>query len=76
MGENMGYPRDKYWDKLLAYTQCTGIHYSDYPVIAHFECPEFSHLTRSDAKIFTKEFIRILTEEKGWTFPGLTAKLN
>lgn len=66
-GEKMGFPRDKYWDRLLAYTNCTGIHFEDYPAMAHFECPEFSHLALSDGIVFTKELIRIL-KEKGWKF--------
>ena len=68
MGENMGFPRDKYWERILAVTNCTGIHFADYPAIAHFVCPEFSHLSQSDAIVFTKNFINIL-QEKGWTFP-------
>ena len=71
MGENMGYPRAAYFDKLLAITNCKGIHFNDYPVINHFVCPEFSHLSQPDATIFTKEFIRILHDEKGWAFPKL-----
>jgi hypothetical protein len=69
MGEKMGFPREKYWNPLLAITNCPGIHFADYPVLDHFVCPEFSHLSQSDAKVFTKEFIRILSEEKGWKFP-------
>ena len=68
-GEKMGFPREKYWDKLLAFTNCPGIYFEDYPAIAHFECPEFSHLSQPDAIIFTKNFIKILQEEKGWKFP-------
>lgn len=68
MGEKKGYPREHYWNRLLAYTNCTGIHFEDYPVMAHFACPEFSHLSQEDAIVFTKEFIRILKEEKGWRF--------
>lgn len=68
MGENMGFPREKYWDRILSTTGCPGIHFADYPPIAHFQCPEFSHLKQSDAALFTKEFIRILQEEKGWRF--------
>jgi hypothetical protein len=66
MGENMGFPREKYWDRLLTYTNCPGIHFLDYPAIAHFECPELSHLSQPDAEIFTKHFIAILEKEKGW----------
>jgi hypothetical protein len=63
----MGFPRTAYWDKLLAVTQCPGIHFKDYPAIANFICPEFSHLTPNDAVIFTKHFVNFL-QEKGWRF--------
>ena len=66
-GEQMGFPRTAYWDKLLAVTQCPGIHFKDYPAIANFICPEFSHLTPNDAVIFTKHFVNFL-QEKGWRF--------
>jgi hypothetical protein len=69
MGEKMGYPRAQYWDRLLTVTGCPGIHFEDYPAIAHFECPEFSHLRPSDAVIFTSNIVDILQKEKGWVFP-------
>ncbi len=68
MGETMGYPRPKYWDRLLSVTNCQGIHFQDYPAIAHFQCPEFSHLKPADAIIYTKTLIDILQKEKGWIF--------
>ncbi|MBA2250194.1 MAG: hypothetical protein H0W12_08375 [Chitinophagaceae bacterium] len=68
-GKKMGFPRQKYWDRLLATTGCPGIHFEDYPAIAHFQCPEFSHLKTSDAIVFTKNLINILENEKGWKFP-------
>jgi hypothetical protein len=74
MAEGKGFPREKYWDKLLSVSACEGIHYQDYPVIAGFICPEDSHLSLSQAEIFTKEFIRILNEEKGWQFKSLIKK--
>ena len=69
MGEKMGFPREKYWERILTVTNSPGIHFEDYPAIAHFECPELSHLKLSDAIIFTKNLIKILEEEKGWKFP-------
>jgi len=69
IGETMFFPREKYWDKLLAVTNCPGLHYADYPAIDHFICPENSHLSLTDSKIFTINFIKILSEEKGWKFP-------
>ena len=71
-GEKMGFPREKYWDRLLAYTNCAGIHFEDYPAIDHFVCPEFSHLSQPDAVIFTKHLIEILANDKGWK--GLNSK--
>jgi hypothetical protein len=58
--EQGGFPRSKYWDPLLAFTHCPGIHYSDYPSIDHFICPEWSHLSPQDAIVYTKELIKIL----------------
>ncbi|MGZ5220911.1 MAG: hypothetical protein ACXWV2_07175 [Chitinophagaceae bacterium] len=72
MGENMGFPRDKFWNRLLSFTGCPGIHFTDYPAIAHFVCPEWSHLTPRDAIVFTKQVINILDKEKGWKFSNLT----
>lgn len=76
MGEKMGFPREKYWDRLLSFTGCTGIHFADYPAIAHFECPEFSHLSQPDAIIFTNHFINIVSQEKGWKFPKPIQPVN
>jgi hypothetical protein len=67
--EMAGFPREQYWDKLLAVTGCEGIHFQDNPATSTYVCPEFSHLTITDAKDYTKHLIRAL-KEKGWTFPN------
>jgi hypothetical protein len=69
--EGMGFPRDQYWEKILAVTGCPGIHYEDFPEISQYQCPEFSHLSPTDAIDFTKHFIRILQEKQGWKFPKM-----
>jgi hypothetical protein len=66
--EVKGFSKARYWDKLLAVTGCPGIFFADYPSISKFVCPEWSHLKPDDAVIFTKEFIKILQKDKGWTF--------
>ncbi len=68
MGERMGFPRQQYFDRILAETNCPGIHFEDYPAVAHFQCPEFSHLKPADAIVWTTNFVNILEKEKGWTF--------
>lgn len=65
-GEKMKFPRAQYWDKLLKYTNCRGIHFQDYPELSHFICPEDSHLSQPDAAIFTKHLTEILEKDKGW----------
>jgi hypothetical protein len=62
------FAKTRYWDKLIAVTGCPGIFFSDYPTLSNFVCPEWSHLKPDDAVIFTKELIKILQKDKGWTF--------
>ncbi|MEP6615749.1 MAG: hypothetical protein ABJA57_04190 [Ginsengibacter sp.] len=78
--EHIVYPKEKYWDPMLAYTNTPGIHFKDYPEIASLSCPEWSHLAPKDVLTFTESFIKIL-EQKGWSFPhkqniALNQKLN
>lgn len=63
--ETTQYPRALYWDRLLSETGCQGIHFQDYPAMAHFECPEWSHLAVADGKAFTGELAGIL-KQKNW----------
>lgn len=65
-GEMAGFPRARYWDRLLKITGCEGIHFADYPETAHFQCPEFSHLSKPDAKLFTSHFVEILSQKTHW----------
>lgn len=71
MGESMGYPREKYYDRLLAVTNCKGMYFLDYPALSHLQCPEFSHLSQGDATVFTRELVRVMHDENGWQFPKL-----
>ncbi|TSD64706.1 hypothetical protein FFF34_012445 [Inquilinus sp. KBS0705] len=66
MGENMGYPRAKYWDRLIAVTGCKGIYFTDYPALANLVCPEFSHLKPSDAVLYTKGMLNALKQQTDW----------
>ncbi|KIC94202.1 hypothetical protein [Flavihumibacter solisilvae] len=63
--EEKKYPRNAYWDKLLAHVKTEGIHYRDYASTKNLECPEWSHLAIKDAVIYTHELISIL-REKNW----------
>ncbi len=58
--ENQTWPREKYWDNLVANTRAGAIHFEDYPSLSEFDCPDGSHLDMRDAKIFTRSLAEIL----------------
>jgi hypothetical protein len=64
-GEEKKYPKEKYWNQLVAYTGCKGIHYRENPATENLTCPEWSHLAPKDAVFYTRELARSL-DEKGW----------
>ena len=53
-------PREAFWDRLLAVTGAAGIHFEDYPELAGFDCPEWSHLTARDAVRYTQAVTPLL----------------
>ena len=67
--EEKGFPREKYWDRLLAETGSQGVHFKDYSQISNYACPEFSHLSPADAIDYTTKLVEILRNSYGWKFP-------
>ncbi len=61
--EPVEYPRDKYWDRLLNESNCSGFHYTDHPDTKDMIPPEWSHLNKRDADIYTKTIINLLRQE-------------
>lgn len=55
-------PRPKGWDLLLAGTHAQGIHADDLPQAQNLVVPEWSHLSRKCATVFTDAYVRRLTE--------------
>src|SRR5262249_7565895 len=55
--EDRDTPRAKTWDPLLKMTGAPGIYYSDFPELAGFSCPEWSHLSAGDSVEFSKRLI-------------------
>lgn len=70
--ENKDYPREEFWDRLVAFTGTPAIHFMDYGALRHFNSPDNSHLTPKDAVVFTENLVSIL-EQKGWKFPKQVA---
>ena len=67
--EPIQYPREKYYDQLLRATGCKGIHFQDYPDMANFICPEWSHLTKEDAVEYTQALIKALQQQNWFSNP-------
>ncbi|WP_282123970.1 hypothetical protein [Algibacter mikhailovii] len=63
MGENMGLPRDRFWDSLVHVAQVKSYHFEDYAQLKNLTCPEESHLSLEDANFFTKELVEILKKD-------------
>ncbi len=68
-GTKQGYPRNAYWERILEETGSPGIHYEDDPTTANFICPEWSHLSPSDAILYTRSLIATL-KGMGWFTPN------
>ena len=50
-------PRNQTWDPLLQGTGAPGIYFEDYPELAGFSCPEWSHLSAGDSVEFSKRLV-------------------
>jgi len=50
-------PRAAIWDRLVKDTAVPGIYFEDYPELASFTCPEWSHLSAGDSVEFTKRLV-------------------
>jgi hypothetical protein len=50
-------PRAKTWEPLLQQTGAPGIYFEDFPELAGFQCPEWSHLSAGDSVEFTKRLV-------------------
>jgi hypothetical protein len=50
-------PRAQTWEPLLKRTSAPGIYFDDFPELATFNCPEWSHLSAGDSVEFTKRLV-------------------
>lgn len=65
--EKKKYPRKEYWDRMLAYTKTSGIHYEDDTRTAQLDCPEWSHLSPADAVLYTGHLVDQLRRHHWFT---------
>jgi hypothetical protein len=57
------FPREKYWNVLLERAQTKGYCYEDYPEMKAMTPPEWSHLNRKDADLFTRKIVSLLKQD-------------
>lgn len=62
MVEDMGFPRERFWDPLVAETDTVGISFHDYPALQGHEIVEWSHLSPTAAKDYTRALVPIVYE--------------
>ena len=61
--EDFGFPRERFWDRLIAKTNTVGVTWHDYPELQGYELPEWSHLSASEAERYTRALVPILYAE-------------
>lgn len=60
--EEKNAPRAEYWEPLLREANAVGVHFQDHEGLRGFECPEWSHLRREDAVLFSTRLMPILKD--------------
>ncbi len=59
-GEEEYLPRTRGWDALLSAAKVQGVHFEDYPAMQGLNLPEYSHLTRACALVYTDAYLRAI----------------
>jgi hypothetical protein len=66
VNEEAQVPKAKGWDVLLKNTHSVGVHFEDLPAsVQQLTLPEWSHLSRRCATVFTDAYVRRLTQLTG-----------
>ena len=69
IGESVVSPKLQFWDELISQANVKGYHFEDYEQLSQFNCPEWSHLSATDAAIFTTELAKIMMKDGVLTNP-------
>ena len=58
-------PRVGPWNRLLKESGAPGIYFEDFPELASFDCPEWSHLSAPDSVEFSRRLVPRLVQAFG-----------
>ncbi|MEO7445716.1 MAG: hypothetical protein ABIT96_10105 [Ferruginibacter sp.] len=62
-GEDKFLPRIAFYDPLVKATNAKTYYFEDYAQLKNLTCPEWSHLSASDARYFTTELVKIMIKD-------------
>lgn len=66
VAEDNGFPRERFWDPLLAQTNSVGVAWQDHPELQGYYIPEWSHLAAAEALRYTNAVTPIFYAKTGW----------
>jgi hypothetical protein len=66
-------PRTRGWDQLLERADVRGVHFVDDPAMQGLVLPEYSHLSRACATVFTDAYVRAVAKLTPRLTVGATA---
>lgn len=52
--EDQGFPRERFWDRLVSQTESAGVTFHDYPELQGYYVAEWSHLEAREAERYTR----------------------
>ncbi|HTD27794.1 MAG TPA: hypothetical protein VK660_00235, partial [Xanthomonadaceae bacterium] len=58
--ENARYPRTRFWDRFVANTTATTLHFDDMASLRNYTCPDGSHLDVRDTTRFTTRLVKAI----------------
>ncbi len=61
--EDQGFPRERFWDRLVAETDSASVTWHDYRELQGYYLPEWSHLAPREAERYTRALVPILYEQ-------------
>jgi hypothetical protein len=64
--EQVRFPRQQVWDRLVHETGSFGVHFEDYGFAQDLWLPDWSHLHKADRPAFTAGYIHVLAEHTAW----------
>lgn len=60
--EEKSFPRVAFWDRFADRTSGRTVHFSDYPSLSGYECPDGSHLDVRDTEAFTRALAAVIEQ--------------